>query len=184
MTPMLRVTTGTAKNKKLVAPEIEGFRAVQEIAKLAVFSIIGEQVENAECLDLYAGSGNLGIEALSRGAEWCDFVEMTTEGYEAIEKNLNNCGFLEKAMVSRKDAVKFVSTVEKQYDLIFADPFYNTTNHVFLMKNLDKILKNEGILAFFHGDNLEFDRLIKDTNLFVVTERKFGNSFLKILKHK
>ena len=61
----LRITTGSAKNKKLVAPELPGFRAVQEIAKSSMFSIIGDQVEGAVCLDLFAGSGNLGIEALA-----------------------------------------------------------------------------------------------------------------------
>jgi 16S rRNA (guanine(966)-N(2))-methyltransferase RsmD len=181
---MIRVITGSAKNKKLVAPEVEGFRAVQEIAKAAAFSIIGEKVVGSRCLDLFAGSGNLGIEALSRGAESCDFVEESTSGYDAISANLVNCGFVEKAVVVRKDAVKYVSSTEKTYDIIFCDPFYNTTSHVFLMKNIDKILKINGVLLFFHGENLDFERLIAGTDLQVVTTRKFGSSLFEVLQHQ
>jgi len=71
----IRIITGTAKNRKLKAPNIEDFRAVQEIAKSSLFSILGEKIKNAVCLDLFSGSGNLGIEALSRGAKRCDFVD-------------------------------------------------------------------------------------------------------------
>ena len=103
----LRVSSGIVKNKKLKIPEIEDFRAVQEIAKSAVFSIIGDKINGAVCLDIFAGSGNMGIEALSRGAEWCDFVDNNGISVEVIKENIINCGFLEKSEVFRRDSVKY-----------------------------------------------------------------------------
>jgi len=181
---MLRVSSGIAKNRQLKAPNIEGFRAVQEIAKQSLFSILGDKIVGAVCLDLFAGSGNLGIEALSRGASWCDFVDSNKECVETIGLNLHNCGFLEMSEVSGKDAVKFVSKTPKTYDIIFVDPFYDTTSHIFLTKNLERILCKNGVIAFFHGENLDIDNLIKGTGLKADDERKFGESVFTLLNEK
>ena len=180
---MVRITTGTAKNKKLKTPVIEGFQAIQEVAKGALFSIIGERVTGAQCLDLFAGSGNLGIEALSRGATWCDFVDKNRDAEKAIADNIKNCGFENVSEFHRKESVKFAGNTEKKYDLIFLDPFYDDISHVFLMTNLEEILNPNGMIAFFHGNNLEIEKVIKDTKLQVVDDRRFGRSFFKILEH-
>lgn len=177
----IRITTGTAKNKRLKAPDIEDFRAVQEVAKLSLFSILGDKIEGSVCLDLYSGSGNLGIEALSRGAEWCDFVDSNYYSQQAIEDNLVNCGFLEKSEVSRKEAVKFVLNAPRNYDVVFIDPFYKETSHKHLLSNLEDIINKDAIVAFFHGDNLNLKDLIQDTNLKIVDERKFGKSYFTLL---
>ncbi len=181
---MIRITTGSAKNIKLKTPSIPGFRSVQEVAKGSLFSIIGDGVRGASCLDLFAGSGNLGLEALSREAAWCDFVDNHKEAEKTILDNLASCNFLDKAEFHFRDAVKFVANTEKKYDLIFADPFYQTTSHTFLMKNLEEILGPNGLIAFFHSDNLKMEKLIKDTSLEVIDERRFGKSYFTILKKK
>ena len=179
--PELRVSSGTVKNKKLKIPEIEDFRAVQEIAKSAVFSILGDRVDGAVCLDIFAGSGNMGIEALSRGAKWCDFVDNNGTSVEVIKENIINCGFLEKSEVFRKDSVKYISKTEKKYDIIFADPFYKDTAQKHLISNIKNILSGGGLVIFFHGDNLNLQEMVKGTDLSIVDERKFGNSFFTIL---
>jgi len=179
--PEIRITTGIAKNKKLKAPSIEGFRAVQEVAKSSVFSILGDKVLESMCLDLFSGSGNMGLEALSRGAEWCDFVDSNYFSCEAIRENIVNCGFLEKAEVIRKEAAKYVVNTEKTYDIIFLDPFYDDTNHKFLVSNLENILNKDGLIVFFHGENLDLKSLIEGAGLNIMEERKFGKSFFTIL---
>ena len=179
--PEIRITTGIAKNKKLKAPDIEGFRAVQEVAKSSVFSILGDKVPESMCLDLFSGSGNMGLEALSRGAEWCDFVDSNYFSCEAIRENIVNCGFLEKAEVIRKEAAKYVVNTEKTYDIIFLDPFYDDTNHKFLVSNLENILNKDGLIVFFHGENLDLKSLIEGAGLNIMEERKFGKSFFTIL---
>ncbi|OGC78121.1 16S rRNA (guanine(966)-N(2))-methyltransferase RsmD [candidate division WWE3 bacterium RIFOXYD1_FULL_39_9] len=179
---MLRVTTGTAKNKKLEIPEIEGFRAVQEKAKQAVFSILEDRIEGAACLDLFAGSGNLGIEALSRGAESCDFVDENPTSVEIIVKNLTNTGLLEHAEVFRRSVVKYVVNTDRTYDVVFADPFYHDTALVHLFKNLGNILNKNGVIAFFHGDQLDISKMIAGTELKIRVSRKFGLSKVTILE--
>ncbi|KKS07775.1 hypothetical protein A3K01_01900 [candidate division WWE3 bacterium RIFOXYD1_FULL_43_17] len=180
----LRITTGSAKNKKLIAPEIPGFRAVQEIAKSSMFSIIGEKIEGAVCLDLFAGSGNLGIEALSRGASWCDFVDGNKESAEAIRKNVEDCNFFEKSSVTLKNAVKYVASTETKYDLIFMDPFYNDTSHAHLFKNLGNSLKDGGVIFYFHEDGVDIAQILEKTIFEVANTRKFGVSVFDIIKKK
>lgn len=179
----IRITTGSAKNRVLKAPEIEGFRAVQEIAKSSVFSILGDKVEDAVCLDLFSGSGNMGLEALSRGAEWCDFVDSNYVSAQTIRENVKDCGFSEKAEVEKKEAAKYVVNAPRTYDLIFIDPFYEDTAQKHLISNLEHILNDEGVVIFFHGANLDLENLIEGTNLKIVDERKFGKSYFTLLTH-
>jgi len=179
---MLRITTGLAKNVRLKTPDLPGFKSVQEVAKSAIFSMLGDKVNEAMCLDLYAGSGNLGLEALSRGAAWCDLVDNNYEAKKVLLENVKKCGFEEKAEVHFKDAVKYAANTEKKYDLIFVDPFYDTTSHVFLMKNLAEILKPEGVVVFCHGVGLLMDSLIKSAPLKTVENRRFGQGCFTFIK--
>jgi len=179
---MLRITSGTAKNKRLKVPEIQGIRPVQEIVKLAIFSIIGEKVDDARCLDLFAGSGNLGLEALSRGALWCDLVDEQWNARMSIQENIKNCGFEEKAEAHMSDAVKFVANTSDKYDIIFVDPFYEDSAHKFLVKNLGEILEKDGLIFFLHGEKLDIENLLQDSNLKIDDQRKYGKTRMSILK--
>ncbi len=179
---MTRVTTGSAKNKNLISPDIPEFRAVQEIAKSAVFSVLGEEIVNSNCLDLFAGSGNMGIEALSRGAAWCDFVDANKKSVEAIEKNLINCGLREKAEIYKQEAVKFVANAPEKYEFIFLDPFYADVKHKYLMELLPEILDENGIIVFFHGENLEVSDLLEKSSVKIFDSRKYGKCFVDFLK--
>jgi len=180
--PEIRITTGIVKNKKLKTPDIENFRAVQEIAKSSVFSIIGDKVVGSVCLDLFAGSGNMGLEALSRGARWCDFVDENPVSVKTIEENIINCGFTEKSEVFRKKSSKYVVKTNKKYDLIFSDPFYTDTSQKYLISNLKKILNENGVIVFFHGENLDMEELVKGTDLKIIEERAFGKSFFTLMQ--
>lgn len=178
---VLRITTGKAKNKQLNIPNLEGYRGVQEVAKQAIFAILGDEIQGKYCLDIFAGSGNLGLEALSRGAERCDFVDEHPLAIKAIEENIKKCNFEEQTTVKRSNAVKYAGNTENKYDIIFLDPFYEDTNHIFLMKNLEDILNESGKIIFFHGDKLDINKTIKDTTLKIIDERRFGHSFFTIL---
>ena len=178
----LRISSGSLKNKRLVVPKIEGFRAVQEIAKQSVFSMLGDKVEDSVCLDLYSGSGNIGIEALSRGARECTFVDQNYDSIGAITENIKKCSLEDKAYIIKGDAVKFVANTDKNFDLVFLDPFYEETSHIFLVKNLANIVNESGLIVFFHGENLDIKALIKDRGLNIVDERKFGKSLFTFLE--
>lgn len=150
---MLRITSGLAKGKKLVLPNNQKVTAVKEVVKLAIFSILGDKIVGAKCLDLYAGSGNLGIEALSRGAESCDFVDEAKSAVEAIEKNLRICGLAKKANTAREDALKYLSNASATYDIIFADPYYATINHKYLIKLGLEHLNPNGVFFLLTSSN-------------------------------
>lgn len=180
---MSRVTTGSAKGRNLKVPnKIKDIRVPQDVFKLALFSILGEKINNAVCLDLYAGSGSLGIEALSRGAKLCHFVDKHRNAYETILENLNVCKLDKKGEVFQDDSTKFAANADKIYDVIFLDPFYDDTKHKFLMQNLEEILKDGGVIAFSHGNELDIEETISNTNLEVFTQRRFGNAYLTVLR--
>lgn len=181
---MLRITAGSAKNKPLETPEIEGYRAVQEVAKMAIFSIIGEDIQGKKCLDLYAGSGNMGIEALSRGAEYCTFVDENPEAIKTIEKNLFSCSFFENFEVKRKNALKFVTSTEDTFDYIFLDPFYADQTNKHLIKSLSRICNNKAQIFFLHASDYSIEKDLQDTDLEVASIRRFGKSSISQLTKK
>lgn len=181
---MIRITTGTAKNIKLFTPDFKEFRAVKEIVKQSVFSVINEDIQNKECLELFAGSGSIGLEAISRGAKSCHFVDENYKSVEVIKKNIKKCKFDESRVeVVKSNAVKYAANTEYKYDVIFLDPFYHDTSHIFLMKNLEEILNENGFIVFFHGTNIDIEKILKDTQLKITDQRKFGKSLYTIITH-
>ncbi|GIW69655.1 MAG: RNA methyltransferase [Patescibacteria group bacterium] len=177
----LRITAGSAKNKKLKVPNIPGYRAVQEVAKSSLFSIIGDKIFDAVCLDLFAGSGNLGIEALSRGAAWCDFVDSNKESVEAIKENIENCGFFEKSSVWLKKANKYLAATNNKYDLIFMDPFYNDLAQQHLLNLISKHLKDKGQLIYLHGTSQNIKDMVEKAKLTITDIRSYGNASFSII---
>ncbi|NMB70358.1 methyltransferase [candidate division WWE3 bacterium] len=181
---MLRISTGIAKNKSLETPEIVGFRAVQEIAKMAVFSIIGNDIADKTCLDLFSGSGNMGIEALSRGAGFCTFVDENPLAITTIEKNLFKCGFFENFDIYRKNVLKFVNSTDKRYDVIFLDPFYQDKTNKHLIKSLPRICNDNAYIFFFHASDYDLSLDAVDSGLKIVSQRRFGKSSVSQLTKK
>lgn len=131
----MRVIAGSAKGRPLTAPRGLAVRPTTDKVKGAIFSMLdAEALRRAEnedsdvpfhrVLDLYAGTGGLGIEALSRGAEHCDFVESNPRARSGIEENLRRTGLARQASVHRLGAEAAVSTFRTPYDLILADPPY------------------------------------------------------------
>ena len=119
----MRVITGSARGRRL--KEIEGLetRPTTDRVKEALFSVIQFDIEGRRVLDLFAGTGQLGIEALSRGAESAVFVEQRKDAVQAVRENLVVCGLSDRARVVSGDAMSYLKSGEK-FDLIFLDPPY------------------------------------------------------------
>lgn len=123
---MMRIITGSAKGKRLETLEGEATRPTSERIKEAVFSSIQFELENRRVLDLFAGSGQMGLEALSRGADRATFIDSSREAMEIVKKNAHTTGFDQSChyLVSDwKNYIRKVSGKEK-YDLVFIDPPY------------------------------------------------------------
>lgn len=122
----MRVITGTARGRRL--GELEGMdtRPTYDRVKEAMFNIIQFDIEGRQVLDLFAGTGQLGIECLSRGAKHCTFVDQRRDCVKLVKENLQRCDLSEGGRVVQGDAIGFLNTTQEQYHLIFLDPPYDT----------------------------------------------------------
>jgi 16S rRNA (guanine966-N2)-methyltransferase len=123
----LRVVAGSYKGRRLSAPRGMRTRPTADRVREALFSMLGD-VGGARVLDLYAGSGALGIEALSRGAESALFVEREPRAVAAIERNLASLGV--EARVARQDVLRFLARADGTFDLVFCDPPYDSASRL------------------------------------------------------
>jgi len=128
----MRVITGIARGRKLKEPEGNATRPTTDMVKEAMFNIIQFDIEGRRVLDLFAGTGQLGIEALSRGAATCDFVDREKTGYQLVRANLASTE-LPGGRVYQSDAASFLKRGQR-YDLIFFDPPHE-------LKNIDQIIE-------------------------------------------
>ena len=120
----MRVITGTARGRKL--KELPGLdtRPTTDRVKESIFNIIQFDIEGRRILDLYGGSGQLSIEALSRGAAEATLVELNPAAVRIIRENVETCGFTDRARIVASDAMAFLSGCREQYDVVFLDPPY------------------------------------------------------------
>ncbi len=132
----MRVITGTARGKRL--KELPGMdtRPTTDRVKEGLFNVIQFDIEGRRVLDLFAGTGQLGIECLSRGAASCDFVDSAPAAMKIIKDNVTACRLTEKATFHQKDFSAFLNGVRGKYDLIFLDPPYASGN---LERAMEKI---------------------------------------------
>ncbi len=118
----MRVITGTARGRRLAEPKDMSVRPTTDMVKEAIFSVVQFDVPGRRVLDLFAGTGQLGIEALSRGARECVFVDSSPASVALVRKNLEICRM--QAPVIRSDALAYLSGCGK-FDLVFVDPPYH-----------------------------------------------------------
>ena len=123
---MLRIITGTAKGKKLKSLEGDSTRPTSDRIKEAVFSSIQFDLEERRVLDLFAGSGQLGLEALSRGAGSCTFIDLEREAMEIVKENVRMCSFEDRCKYLVSDWRNYIrkASGRVRYDLVFIDPPY------------------------------------------------------------
>jgi 16S rRNA (guanine966-N2)-methyltransferase len=150
----MRVISGAVRGRRLKAPPGRLARPTADRVKEAVFNLLGGAWEGARVLDLFAGSGALGIEALSRGAAHCTFVDGDRLCAAVIRENLQLCGLVEKAAVVRGSALRFLQRRPKGvFDVIFADPPYQKGLASDCFKVLDRrrCLGNHGRFVVEHS---------------------------------
>ena len=141
----MRVITGSARGKKLNTPKGMDIRPTADMVKESLFNILQFEIEGRRVLDLFAGTGQLGIECLSRGAKEAVFIDKNNEAVKMVKENLANCGF--SAKVLRQDALDYLQTCGK-FDLVFVDPPYDAGLYDKVLDTINSvdILSDGGII--------------------------------------
>lgn len=188
----MRVISGKARGRRLCVLSNGQTRPVLDRVKESLFNILSGFVENSIVLDLFAGTGSLGIEALSRGAKRCLFVDNDIHAVQVIEKNLQSTNLLEKATVLKKDVFNistFLTNKSIKHDLVLVAPPYKLMNpdckdrkRIFsLLDECVQVLDEKGIIVLQHQKKQIVDQgnfeLLK-----IVDQRQYGNTRLTFLE--
>lgn len=145
----MRVISGTARGRRLKELQGTDTRPTTDKVKESLFNIIQFEIEGRRVLDLFGGTGQLGIEALSRGAQGCVFVDQRREAAALIRENLKITGLSERAQVVQGEALNFLQSCREKFDVVFLDPPYRTDLLDLALKAILEfdILRNHGIIV-------------------------------------
>jgi len=151
----VRVISGYARGRRIIAPKGTKIRPTSDRVKEAIFNTISPLVAQSDFLDLFAGTGNIGIEALSRGAKSCTFVDKSLQAIKCIKNNLSNTGFEDRSTIMLGDSRTIIAKLTQTYDIIFLDPPYGYDLVMPIMKKLKLLLKEEGIIVVETENKIE-----------------------------
>ncbi len=178
----MRIISGIAKGRRLKAPPGNDTRPITDMIKEALFNVLGQDVKNAKFLDLFAGSGSVGIEALSRGAAMVIFVDNSQIAIKTIRDNLSNCKIPANFEIYKNDVMLAVEMLKKRqilFDYIYVDPpFTQEKIFVRVMSALDEanILKINGTLIIRTPRKMELKASFKNLTRFRLNN--YGESTL------
>jgi 16S rRNA (guanine966-N2)-methyltransferase len=178
----MRIIAGERKGHTIYAPKGHDTRPTSDRVRENVFNIVAPWVEDARVLDLYAGSGAMGLEALSRGASAVVFVESDADAVRTIERNLDKLD-LTGARVVRADATTGLAqetAAGRKYDLVLADPPYTMTDYDTLARYLPRVLADDGLLVLESAARTEPEL----ARLVVRTSRKYGSTRVTVFEHE
>ncbi|MCA1766246.1 MAG: 16S rRNA (guanine(966)-N(2))-methyltransferase RsmD [Desulfobulbaceae bacterium] len=181
----MRIISGTARGRRLLTPGktsgVSAIRPTSDRVREAVFNILGDRVKGAEVLDLFAGTGALGLEALSRGSSGAVFVDAASDAIRLIKKNLELCTFANRARVVRRDLLKGLAFLGRLkplegFELIFVDPPYRRGISTRIIKNLGKsaLLGKNGLLIVEEGADIELPEAV--AGLRMIDRRLYGDT--------
>jgi len=175
----MRVIAGTAKGRKLLAVPGDGTRPILDRVKTPLFDILRPEIQGARVLDLFAGSGAVGIEALSQGAAHCTFLDLSRPAIDTIKANLETTGFVASAEVRHYDAFSFLRNSAKSFDLIYVAPPQYESLWVQAMQTIaerPEIVTPTGLVVV-QIDPKEYEALSL-TQFQETEQRKYGNTLL------
>lgn len=178
----MRVITGTARGKRLVTAEGMDVRPTPERVKEALFSAIQFDIEGRTILDLFAGSGQMGIEALSRGAEKAVFVDQSQVSVNHILTNLKNTGFTDNAKVIRGDFSAVLLGMTEKFDFVFLDPPYASGILEKALKLVQKNVKDHGIIICEHPKEQVLPEEVEDFK--VKKQYRYGKVYITFYVRK
>ena len=178
----MRIIAGTARGIRLKSDESLPMRPLMDRIKESLFGILAREWEGSSVLDVFAGTGSFGLEALSRGARSACFVDTSAGSQELIRENARKTGFIDQVRIFRERAEAFLGRTEERFDIIFLDPpFKNFGELIHGMADLIKnrnLLNDGGLLISrcFYKDKVELE------NFSVYRDRKYGENQVTIYR--
>jgi len=183
-----RVIAGVCRGRRLLVPPDADVRPTSDRVKESLFSMLTPLIDEARVLDLFAGAGTLGIEALSRGARHAVFVERSRVCVSAIERNLRELALVERAEVRQGDVLRELVAVGGPFDVVFADPPYASdlcSRVLAAMEHNVDLLAPEGLLVLEHAarpsEGEELD-LPLGNSLVIQAVRRYGETAITVLR--
>jgi 16S rRNA (guanine966-N2)-methyltransferase len=181
----MRIISGTSRGRRLTTPKGHALRPTSDRVKESIFNILGDDVEGKMVLDLFAGTGNLGIEALSRGAKSTCFVEKATVASKMIRKNLLQCGFSGQAEVLPIEVNRSITLLEARgasFDLILMDPPYEKEwiQRTLVKLNNHNIYHEGSILVIEHSRREPLPQ--KTGRWAIIKQRMIGDTIISFLQ--
>ncbi|MDB5032983.1 MAG: rsmD [Chlorobi bacterium] len=177
----MRIIAGDLRGRVIKSTQTSMLRPTTDRVRETIFNILQARFtfDGARVLDLFAGTGALGIEALSRGAASCDFVETDRKAGRVIADNITTLGLRDRARLVNRDAIKFIAESEGCYDLILADPPYAASIFERLVNDIFSTgrLHRDGLLILEHSAAMKSPR---GDAFDIVKERSFGDSAITI----
>lgn len=183
----MRIISGKAKGTKLYTLQGDNTRPTLDRVKESIFNIIQSQIPEATVLDLFAGSGAIGLEMLSRGAKKAILCDKSKETIGIIKKNIQKTHMEEKVELYNIDFKECIEKVSKEkFDIIYIDPPYETN---FIEKSLEKIIEKNiiqenGIIILETDDEKRIKKEIEKINVAIIDERKYGRANIIFLSKK
>jgi len=180
----MRIISGTSKGRKLATPKSQSLRPTSDRVKESIFNMLREEIEGGMVLDLFAGTGNLGIEALSRGAKKVIFVEKGRHALGLIQRNLTLFGLEEKSEILPVDANRAIGILKQRgkfFDLIFMDPPYEKglIEKTLTKLNSHQIYHRDSLLVIEHHRRELLPPIINRWNL--IRQRQMGDTVVSFL---
>jgi len=178
----MRVITGTARGRRLTTLEGEDVRPTTDRVKEALFSMIQFQIEGRRILDLFAGSGQLGLETLSRDALCCTFVDSSAQAIEVMKKNLQETGLMKPARVVHMDALSFLSQCRERFDIVLLDPPYGRGLLQAVLPLLPEKMNPGGTIIC---ESAAGEKLPEEAgDFFIEKNRRYGKIQLTLYSHR
>lgn len=174
----LRITGGSARGIPLAEPRGHRLRPATGLVREAVFNILGDTVEDARVLDLYAGTGAYGIEALSRGATHATFIEAHPAACKAILDSLSRTGFQDAGLVLRGRLPGALASAIPPFDLVFIDPPYDDTSAPEILAMLRELLSEDSQVVYEHGSR--YNPPQQPAGLVLQKRRVYGDSAIAL----
>lgn len=178
----MRVITGSARGRKLLTLEGDDVRPTTDRTKEAMFSSIQFDIEGTKVLDLFAGSGQLGIEALSRGADSAVFVDRNRQAIEVIKKNLLTTSLAKKAIVLNTDADTYVCSTKEKFSFVFMDPPYEKGFLQRLLPLVENVVLPGGAIICEHPYGEELPEELE--NMKIYRTYRYGKIAVTVYREK